>query len=142
MAQWVNVGEIKGPQGPQGPQGPKGDKGDTGAKGVDGLDGKDAVLNSDTHSVTFSDGTRLIRGAVTLTYNSSTLLRAEINYPVFSSQPTFIHSFRTMSATMRGRVKFAYTSTVGTTQTILYISGEGFEEGNELEMHYMIMGRV
>lgn len=39
MAQWVNVGEIKGPQGPQGPQGPKGDKGDQGEKGIDGKDG-------------------------------------------------------------------------------------------------------
>lgn len=139
MPSWENVGKI---QGEKGDKGDKGDRGERGEQGVAGLDGQDAILNSDSNSVTFNDGTKIIRGTAVLEYNSPTLLRAEIDYPAFTSQPTFIHAFRTMSSAMRSKVKFAYTSTVGTTQSILYIFGEDFEEGNSLEMHYMIMGRV
>ena len=43
---WLNVGNIKGPQGdtgPQGIQGPKGDKGDTGARGPEGPQGEQGI---------------------------------------------------------------------------------------------------
>jgi hypothetical protein len=36
---WLDVGNIKGPQGEQGPQGPQGPKGDTGEQGPQGLQG-------------------------------------------------------------------------------------------------------
>lgn len=38
-AQWVSIGNIRGPQGPQGIQGPKGEKGDTGEQGPQGIQG-------------------------------------------------------------------------------------------------------
>jgi hypothetical protein len=38
--EWVNAGDLRGPQGPEGPQGQQGPKGDTGAQGPQGPQGE------------------------------------------------------------------------------------------------------
>lgn len=48
--QWIDVGDIRGPQGPEGPQGSKGLKGDAGPQGPEGPEGpagKDGILGGD-----------------------------------------------------------------------------------------------
>lgn len=104
MAEWKNVGEIRGPEGPEGPEGdkgktgPKGDTGDTGKKGPtgdtgergdEGPKGEDAIVetkrdDSDTaHWIVtyFNENMLMITGQGTLKYNSEDRLYSSLKLP-------------------------------------------------------------
>lgn len=101
MAEWKNVGKIRGPEGPEGPEGPKGSKGDegstgkkgatgdTGSRGDEGPKGEDAIVetrrdDSDTaHWIVtyFNEDMLMLTGQGTLKYNNKNRLYASLKLP-------------------------------------------------------------